>query len=326
MKSSNAAGVRFVVFLFVVILCAGGALLWWFDATSAPDTADTATVEFTISSGNGVRTIAANLAGEKLIRSPTAFFMLVKLMGIERNLQAGQFRLARNMDARTVARALMHGYDDLEIQTLEGWRNQEIATLLTQKLGIPEDEFLRNAKEGYMFPEKYQIPRDASAGAIIDILSREFNRKVTEKMRTDIKNSGRTLDEVIILASIVEREAKGDDRPIIAGILMNRLKADWPLQVDATVQYALNTYQYRERTWWKKELTEADLKIKSPYNTYLHPGLPPGPISNPGIESIRAVVYPTKTEYMFYLHDPSGAVHYAKTVEEHNANVEKYLR
>lgn len=145
-------------------------------------------------------------------------------------------------------------------------------------------------------------------------------------MREDAKMSGLTLDEVITLASIVEREGRtADDRPIIAGILLKRLKADWPLQADATLQYALG-YQAREKTWWKKALTNDDKNFRSPYNTYLNPGLPPRPIANPGIESMKAVIYPKDTEYWYYLHDPTGAVHYAATIEEHNANVKTYLR
>ena len=179
---------------------------------------------------------------------------------------------------------------------------------------------------GYMFPDTYLIPQDATAGAIISIFTGAFDKKVTADMRADIRSAGMTLESVVILASIVEREGLTDeDRPVIAGILLNRLEIGWPLQADATLQYALG-YQAQEKTWWKKVLTDDDKKVKSPYNTYTNPGLPPGPISNPGIASIRAVIYPKKTEYMYYLHDPTGAVHYAKTLEEHNANVARYLR
>jgi UPF0755 protein len=131
---------------------------------------------------------------------------------------------------------------------------------------------------------------------------------------------------VITLASIIEREGQtNEDRPVIAGILMNRLEAGWPLQADATLQYALG-YQSKDKTWWKKTLYDEDKKINSPYNTYANPGLPPGPISNPGLASIQAAIYPKKTDYWYYLHDPAGGVHYAITLEEHNANIAKFLR
>lgn len=326
MKSSNAVTTRVMVFILVVLLMVGGALAWWFDSTRAVDLEDTTPVTFRVNAGDGVRIIAANLSEDNLIRSSTAFFVLIKLMGIERSLQAGEFRLNRTMDARSLARELTHGFEDIWVTTLEGWRNEEIATALAKNLDLPESEFLRAAKMGYMFPDTYLIPQDATAGAIIAIFTGAFDQKVTADMRADIRTAGMTLEKVVILASIVEREGRTDeDRPVIAGILLNRLKAGWPLQADATLQYALG-YQSQEKTWWKKELTDADKKVNSPYNTYANPGLPPGPISNPGIASIRAVIYPKTTDYMFYLHDPTGAVHYAKMVEEHNANVERYLR
>ena len=135
-----------------------------------------------------------------------------------------------------------------------------------------------------------------------------------------------TLDEVIILASIVEREGKtGIDRPVIAGVLLNRMENGWPLETDATLQYSLG-YQSKEKTWWKKELTDEDKQVDSPYNTYKNIGLPPGPIANPGVQAITAVIYPKKTDYMFYLHDTKGNVHYARTLEEHEKNIEMYLR
>lgn len=326
MKSNNAVMTRIMVFLLAVILGMGGALLWWFDSTSAVDASDKTPVSFRIKSGDGVKVIAANLAQLRLIRSSTAFFVLVKFMGIERNLQAGEFRLNRTMDARSIARELTHGFEDIWVTTLEGWRNEEIATQLAKNLDLPESEFLREATIGYMFPDTYLIPQDATAGAIIDIFRSAFDKKVTPQMRADMRTAGMTLPDVITLASIVEREGRTDeDRPVIAGILLKRMKAGWPLQADATLQYALG-YQTNEKTWWKKHLTAEDKKVRSPYNTYLNPGLPPGPISNPGIAAIRAVIYPKNTAYWYYLHDDAGAIHYAATLEEHNANIATFLQ
>lgn len=326
MKSSNTMRLRLFVFLFVVLFVGGSGALWWLDSTRAVDAGDAQPVPFRVHAGDGVRTIAAQLAGENLIRSPTAFFILVKLMGLERSLQAGDFRLNRAMDARTVAQSLTHGVTDVWVTTLEGWRNEEIATVLAKSLDLPESEFLKHAAIGYMFPDTYRIPKDATAGAVIALFRNAFDQNVTPQMKADIKAAGMSEKDVIILASIVEREGRTDeDRPVIAGILLNRLRAGWPLQADATLQYALG-YQPSERSWWKKALTEDDKTVRSPYNTYLNTGLPPGPISNPGLASIRAAIYPKMTDYWYYLHDPSGRVHYAKTLEEHNANIEKYLR
>ena len=131
---------------------------------------------------------------------------------------------------------------------------------------------------------------------------------------------------MIVLASIVERESKNtDERPIIAGILLKRLEEGIPLAVDATIQYALG-YQSNEKTWWKKDLTVQDLEVEGPFNTRRVVGLPPAPIANPGISAIKAVASPKQSSYYYYIHDKDGEAHFAKTIEEHNANVGKYLR
>lgn len=317
---------RFIVLFFVVVAAAWISWLWWNDSISEVDSKDSKPLVFIVRRGDGVKSIAANLYQQNIIRSPTGFYLLVKLMGIERQLQAGDFRLNRSMNSTSIARELTHGILDLWVTTLEGWRKEEVATKLAKDIDIPEQEFLKYATEGYMFPDTYLIPREATAAGVVKMFSDNFDKKVTTKMREDAKKSGFTLDEVMILASLVEKEGKtNEDRPVIAGIIEKRLKADWPLQVDATIQYALG-YQPLEKTWWKKELRADDLKMKSLYNTYLNPGLPPAPICNPGLESITSVIYPKDSDYWYYLHDPTGAVHYAKTIDEHNANSAKYLQ
>lgn len=327
MKSHNIRSFwsRFIVFIIVTLLVVGVSYGWWTDSTRAVEPKDTTPVSFTIHAGDGVRAIAANLSENGLIRSPTAFFILVKWMGIEKNLQAGDFRLNRAMDGKTIALSLTHGYQDVWITTLEGWRDEEIAQELSKNLDIPTTVFLKAAREGYMFPDTYRVPHDATAGAVVNMFRTTFDEKVTPAMREAFAKEGLTIDQAITLASIVEREGRtSSDRPVIAGILLKRFKAGWPLQADATLQYALG-YQSAEKSWWKKYLTDADRAVESPYNTYLHTGLPPGPICNPGLSSITAVAYPTMTDYWYYLHDPSGDVHYAKTIDEHNANIAKYL-
>ncbi len=328
MKSNNTTAVltRVIVFFLVTLVCVGGVFAWWMDSMQSVNPADQTPIAFTIHPGDGARAIATNLEAEHLIRSPTAFFILVKLMGIEKKLQAGDFRLNRSMDSRTVAEQLTHGFQDVWVTTLEGWRDEEIAAILSKHMDIPESEFLKIAHVGYMFPDTYRIPRDATAGAIVNMFRSTFDTKVTDEMRQKAAQDGMTMDQVITLASLVEREGLTDtDKPVIAGILIKRWKANWPLQVDATLQYALG-YQPAEKTWWKKVLSADDRAVKSPYNTYTNPGLPPGPICNPGISSINAVLFPKASDYWYYLHDPAGGVHYAKTIEEHNANIAKYLQ
>ncbi len=326
MKSNKSVVPHFGAFFLVVVFVLIGCGMWWTDATGAIDPSDTTPIKFTISKGDGARAIATNLATERLIRSPTAFFLLIKYLGIERNLQAGDFRINRSMDTTTIAQALTHGISDVWTTMVEGWRVEEVANRLAKDTDLPEAEFLKVAREGYMFPDTYLLPPDATAGAIAKIFSDTFESKVTTKMREDIKKQKLTLTQVVTMASIVEREGvNAEDRPIIAGILLKRLDADWPLQVDATLQYSLG-YQSSEKSWWKKYLTDADRSVKSPYNTYLNTGLPPGPICNPGLAAITAVIYPKESDYWYYIHDPKGVAHYAKTLDEHNANIAKYLQ
>lgn len=326
MKSNKSLRIRLGVFMLVAVLILGGCFLWWKDATSAFDITDTTPVTFTVAKGENIREIAANLAAHRLIKSPIGFYLLVKIMGVERQIQAGEFRLLRKMDSRLIAQELTHGMMDTWITILEGWRVEEIATKLAKDLDIPEKEFLNVAEEGKMFPDTYRVPKDASAAAIATLLKENFYKKITSKMIEDIKKENLTLDEVITLASIVEREGQNaEDRPVIAGVLLNRMQKGWPLETDATLQYSLG-YQTKEKTWWKKELSNEDKTIESPYNTYKNTGFPPGPISNPGIQAITAVIYPKKTDYMFYIHDTKGNVHYARTLEEHNRNIEMYLQ
>ncbi len=316
---------RFLFFCIAVVFLLGAGFLWWKDAVAAVDAKDPTPAIFVIARGEDARSVAMRLAQEKLVRSSTGFFVLVKSMGIERSLQAGDFRLNRTMDASTVAQTLTHGTLDVWVTTLEGWRVEEIANKLVKELDIPEREFLTYAKEGYMFPDTYLIPKDATAAAIAKIFLDNFNAKIPESLRSQAVSVGLPFEDVVILSSIVEREGRSDeDRPIIAGILLKRLKADWPLQADATIQYALG-YQPFEKSWWKRWLDDNDKKFASPFNTYRTTGLPPAPIANPGIASIKAVLWPKETDYWYYIHDLEGRAHYAKTNEEHVANIAKYL-
>ncbi len=325
MKQKHTLLIRFGIFLFVILVGLGMGWAWWKEGTRAVDTTDTTPEMFVIAQGEGVREISSRLSEQHLIRNPIAFFLLVKFLNIDNDLQAGDFRLNRAMNAQMVAKELTHGMVDVWVTTLEGWRTEEIAAKLTKELDIPASEFLRYAKEGYMFPDTYLIPQTATPAAIARLFLDTFNKKVTEQMRADALKTGLSFNQVIILASIVEREGVNDsDRPVIAGILLKRLKASWPLQADATLQYILG-YQVNQKTWWKKGVDASDKLINSPFNTYKNPGLPPSPIANPGLASIKAVIYPTDSPYWFYLHDVQGAAHYAETIEEHNENIAKYL-
>ncbi len=282
---------------------------------------------FVIRRGETLTSIAKRLEKEKIIRSKVAFVLAAKKLGIERKIQAGTYRLSPAKSTFEIAQSLTKGTLDIWVTIIEGLRKEEIAHIISKKLDIPEIEFLKHAREGYLFPDTYLFPKNATAETVVRIMEKNFYKKFNDELRKKAQEKGLTEKEVVILASIVEREAKYDsDRVLAASVLLKRLKNNWPLQVDATIQYALG-YQEKEKTWWKKRLTKTDLEIDSPYNTYKYKGLPPTPISNPGLSSIKAVVLADEnTPYWYYISDKTGKLHFAKTFEEHKRNIEKYLR
>lgn len=283
-------------------------------------------VMFVINRGESLDSIINKLSNEKLIRSRIVFYLIVKQLGIEKNIQAGDFRLSQSMSATEIAKELTHGAVDVWVTVREGLRKEEVAELMSAEFNISETEFNNLAKEGYLFPDTYLIPKSPSVEQIINIMESTFNKRYSQELQKLARDKGWTDLELITFASIIEKEATAKDRDIIANILYKRLLENYPLQVDATVQYALG-YQVSEKRWWKKFTTFEDLEYNSPYNTYKNKGLPPGPICSPSLASIKAAAEATgKTPYMFYLHDKNGKIYYAKTFEEHQKNIEKYLR
>lgn len=317
---------RFLIFFFILIITLGGFFSWYNQATSPVDTADEAPVLFEIPQGQNIKDIIQNLKNQRLIKDKLAFFIYLRFVGLAPKIQAGKFNLKKSMTTFEIANQLTHGTSDIKITIIEGWRNEEITSVISQKLGLSSEEFLQAAKEGYMFPDTYLIPENSTVSSVVQIMLDNFYKRVDEQLLYKAKVQGLDINQLITLASIVEREVRSDeDRKIVAGILLKRVRNDWPLQTDATIQYILG-YQSQEKSWWKKELNNEDLQINSPYNTYLYLGLPPGPICNPGISSITAVVSPLESEYWFYISDLKGEIHYAKTQEEHQKNIDQYLK
>jgi UPF0755 protein len=221
----------------------------------------------------------------------------------------------------------------------EGLRKEEMPDRIIEALELNENnapdfrnQFLMAAedKEGYLFPDTYLFSKNASPSAIVNKMNQTFNAKMKNLEEGVAYKNGYQQEEAVVMASIIERETKTDgERPIVAGILYKRLKAGWPLQVDAAVQYAVANGNCKLKTencnWWPI-LTKDDLEINSPFNTYKFTGLPPSPISNPGLSSLRASVNPEDSPYWFYIHDPQGTIHYAESSEEHYKNISKYLK
>ncbi|KKR50475.1 MAG: hypothetical protein UT84_C0011G0021 [Candidatus Curtissbacteria bacterium GW2011_GWA1_40_16] len=287
-----------------------------------------------ITPGQPLVQVAANLEKEHLIKSAFAFRLLVAQMGISRNIQAGDFNISPDMSSKEIATFLTHGAIDVWVTIPEGLRIEEQADRIEQKLkfGANEDykfdkkQYIQLAKEGYMFPDTYLIPKDATAEDVSDRFQQTFKQKVSDTVLNKGTKYGLSPQDVIILASLLEKEAKtSEEKPIIAGIFINRLNAGLPLQVDATVSYAKG-YVSAQNTWWPQVTVANYQDIKSAYNTYLHLGLPPAPIASPGQDSINAAASPAQTDYYYYLHDTTGKIHYAKTAQEHNNNIQTYLQ
>lgn len=316
-----------VVALLVVLGVASVAAFSYLSAPANPQT--TESISFVIPKGKGLNWVADTLEKQGIIRSSIVFRLLAMKRGVATKIQAGTYTLSRSTSIADIFQTLQLGTNDSWVTMLEGWRNEEIAEELGKTLGESFDtqEFLALAKskEGYLFPDTYLFPKDIEPATVVSYLENTFNKRVTDQMHADITKQERTLADVITLASIVEREGNSkESKTMIAGILKNRVDKGAALQADATLQYAKG-YDTKEKSWWVPPLV-ADKELKSPYNTYKNPGLPPGPIANPGLDSISAAIYPAETDYWYYITGDDGKMYYAKTLDEHNANVNRYLR
>ncbi|MCD6519023.1 MAG: endolytic transglycosylase MltG, partial [Anaerolineae bacterium] len=306
---------------------------------------DNRQITFIIEQGETVSTVAYHLKRMGLITDPELFRRVVQYWGADKDIQAGVYTLSPSMTMEEIMRQLQHGGMPTTTVTIpEGWRAEQIAALLEEvgitsreefiqavRRGRTDYDFLRDRPpgsppglEGFLFPDTYQFPQKANAEQIIDIMLQNWDRRVPPALRKKAAERKMTLYEVVTLASIVEREAVLDEeRPLIASVYLNRLKKGMYLQADPTVQYAKG-YDSKTGRWWAPMKQEEAITVVSPYNTFLHPGLPPGPICNPGLASIKAVLEPAQTEYLFFYHKGDGSHAFAVTYEEHLRNQELY--
>ncbi len=314
---------KFFFLIILLTLIIGGFGAWWINGTAPTDSADKQERVFIVDQGEGVRQVANKLKTQGLIKDPVIFFLLVKQQGIEGKIQAGEFLLSPSMSASKVANVLQTATNDFRVTIPEGKRAEEVAAIL-QKHFLnydPSWEEQLIANEGYLFPDTYSFAKDATIDTIIMTMKKNFEEKYAS-----IPQGTRSLtkEELVIIASMVEREALFDeDRPLVASVIFNRIDAGTVLNIDATIQYALG-YQASQKTWWKKHLSYDDLKINSRYNTYVNIGLPPAPIASPGLQVLTAVVNAPDTDYVYYVSDSEGHNHYTITLEQHDANIKKY--
>lgn len=314
-----------IVPLIIIVLFLGLIINGWWSGQLSPVSNDKSTKIIVVENGESFPKIVEDLKNQNLIKSTSAFNLYAKQSNLSTKVQAGTFRLSPSMTSQEILKTLTSMPLDVWVTLLEGWRVEEMAEKLNSSLGIPNAEFLKVAKEGYMFPDTYLIPKDYSAEQIAKKMRDNFDTKYSDDLKSKIRKLGLNDNQGVILASIVEREARSDEaRTMVASILLKRFKIGMGLNADATIQYILG-FQKQENSWWKKTLSLSDLKVSSPYNTYIHAGLTPAPICNPSLSSLKAVANADpKTPYLYYYHDSKGISHYAKTLEEHNENVANY--
>jgi len=297
---------------------------------------------FSIELGDDIYSITNKLEQQGLISDANIFRDYLLFRGFDRTIQAGMYDLNAGMTARDIASALQDATPDhVKLSILPGWRLEEIAqSLPTSGLEISPEEFLSVTSqkpvgysfssslpedatmEGLMPPGIYELPRNIPVDQLLHQLLSIFESRLTTELLQGFNRQMLSLFQALNIASIVEKEAINDtEMPLIASVYINRHSAGIKLEADPTVQYALGHDEY-QNTWWKSPLSLIDLQIDSPYNTYLNPGLPPGPISNPSQKALRAVAFPEKSPYFYFRAacDESGNHVFAETFEEHQAN------
>ena len=305
-----------------------------------PAAASEREVGFSVASGQGVNAISANLRRAGLIRSSLVFETYIWALQSESKIIAGRYKLNTAMNIPQISEVLLGGsvVQKDRLTLIEGWNRSDNAAYLSQQ-GFNGSEYLQltaspaswrddfpltqaipanGSLEGWLFPDTYEVSAETKTATIIERQLQTLENKISDRMIADMRLQGKTLLQVMIMASIVEKEVPAQaDKKMIADIFWKRLKADIGLQSDATINFITAKGTTRPSL--------DDLKVNSLYNTYKYKGLPPGPISNPGLASIEAALYPTPNPYYYFLTDKDGAVHYARNLEEHKRNRELYL-
>lgn len=296
---------------------------------------------FTIQSGESVNSVAFRLEENGLIPDAAAFRLYMIYTGMDQTMQAGNYSLNPAMQPLEIANTIQNpASQEVTFVILAGWRAEEIANLLpTSGLSVTPGEFLALVEapaglslpegvdpggglEGYLAPGEYQLRRDIGATNLVQTFLDRFSSQVTADLRAGFERQGLSLSQAVTLASVVEKEGvMEDEHPLIASVFFNRLNAGMKLDSDPTVQYALG-YNASQQTWWTNPLSLSDLQVDSPFNTYVYGGLPPHPISNPGVNALQAVAYPAQSPYYYFRArcDGSGTHAFARTYEEHVQN------
>lgn len=335
-----------VLLLFIVL---GGGAAYGYYAIHAPQGSSARPVKVDILPGDSDTSVANRLQRLGLVHDTLLFRVDARLQGLAAKLRAGEYRLRHNMSIADMIAALSVLHDPMiHITIPEGWRDGQIAAEL-QRHGISGAAFLRAVRrpafdvgfptgrppgsslEGFLFPDTYFVPPHYSGAAFARRMVREFARRFTPVMRAEARRSGHSVWQIVTMASIVEREAAvPPDRPKIASVYYNRLAINMALDADPTIQYALSHCSLRcsphSAKWWPRLTSQAEYQsVQSAYNTYLHPGLPPGPICNPGLASLDAALAPAHTHYYYFVAKGTTGYHaFARTLAQQQANIQKY--
>jgi UPF0755 protein len=324
-----------VAILVTVAVIVTASALWFRNAVYGDRTLPQAQTHVVIPSGATFSDVVGVLQARGVLAHPIAFRILARMRNNEGDVKAGEYAFAPHQTSDQILRKLVAGANQVAVWVTipEGFTAHEVAqTLADRKLGdaaaydnvflhdgIDIDGHRTPSLEGYLFPSTYLMPVDVTPPAAAKLLTDQFRKELPPDADARAKALGRTIPEVVTIASLVEREAKADDeRALMAGVYYNRLQRGMPLEVDATIEYIFPEHHAL--------ITKRDLAIDSPYNTYLRTGLPPTPIANPGKASLDAAFDPRASDYLYYVYKGDGHHAFARTLAEHNANVERYLK
>lgn len=339
-NGTGLGGILLIIFalLLAIVMVGVGVLWWWYQSSLAPVGGGSEIVNVVIPRGSSTEKIGSILKDEGLIQSVWGFRIYARREGLDGSFQAGSYRLSADMNVAEIAEKLQTNADGVWVTLVEGWRREEIGLALDKAFAGANESWsledfltLTDGKEGFLYPDTYLMPKLITTEAVVNLLETTFEEK-TAALRNENLPLELSFDDVVILASLLEREAARDvDLPIIAGIFLNRVEQGWHLNVDATLQYIKVNESSCVRSprlcddWWPIPLA-SDKEFDSPLNTYLYTGIPPRAIANPSYKAMEAIVFPDETEYMFYLTDNSGNMHYTITYDDHINNINRYLR
>lgn len=329
---------KLILILIILLLFIGSVFLWSNIYLPLEPNSDKI-VDFVVEKGEGAKEISVELKKEKLIKYTSVFRVYVLFRGLDKKLQAGKYELSPVMSISNIAKKISKGDVVKEkITIIEGWNLKDIGKYFEEQKICTEKEFSELVKkdfsrkitvlsdkpqkmdlEGYLFPDTYEIIPGTALEDIIKKILSNLDNKLTPDLKEEISRQKKSIFKIITMASLIEKEVKTlEDKKIVSGIFWKRIKIGQPLQSCATINYITGKND--------PGALFQDIEIDSPYNTYKYYGLPIGPISNPGLDSIIAAIYPTETDYLYYLSTPEGETIFSKTLKEHNIAKAKYLK